>query len=244
MRRSSFNQCSVKKGAFHCSPTLWSYLKIHLQSQGVIFHNYVCRKRDGILKRGLLYQSICEANFWEHVRFETQEDFTVLQKVVGNEILYGIEKKRPSKRLNYQSVLHANKTCHVTTPILEPTRFTTRTPNNMGIDILFSSVEGMKIWVRFASVKASDHEEISTYFLERQNTESVVPPVGDFLEGVSIDNLQIVPGRKNFNHDHTMFRVMEVRVNALLAKVLQTRNTEKYHHGELIKFDDINNVKR
>ena len=114
----------------------------------------------------------------------------------------------------------------------------------MGIDILFNSMEGMKIWERFASVKSSDHEEISTYFLERQNTESVVPPVGDFLEGVSIENVQIVPGCTTFNHNHTMFRVMEVRENALFANVLQARNTEKYHSREHVEFDDINNVKR
>ena len=79
------------------------------------------------MKYALTYQSISKSTNWEHIRFETEQDFTLLQSLIGEGILFGVEKKRPSKRLNYASTLHVNDTCHVIQPLSESTSFSTQT---------------------------------------------------------------------------------------------------------------------
>lgn len=207
---------TVKTVACRSSQLLWSYLKIKLGERGGIFHCYTCNKRSGVLKYGLLYKSISEAKKWEHVRFETQDHFVGLQKLIGNENFFGVKKSRSSKRLNYESILHVNDTCHVTRPLTEPTHFTIRTLSETEINFLFIEVDGMEVWVRYSSIRASLHPEINNVLSESMETRVPVHSVRGI--DATLEDVRIVPGRTIFNHDHTIFRVTEVNENIVFAK--------------------------
>ena len=102
----------------------------------------------------LAYKSISVGKKWDHIRFETQQDFKSLEKLVSNNIYFGVEKKRPSRRDNYVSALHVNDTCHTFTFEEKRNVFKTRFPLTMGIDLLFSENDGLKVWVRYSSLRA------------------------------------------------------------------------------------------
>ena len=77
---------------FHLSPFLWSYLKSKFISHGLLFHDYTRQSRVGVLEHGLLFKSIRKSKFWEHIRFETEHEFTILKRTIGSNILYGVGK--------------------------------------------------------------------------------------------------------------------------------------------------------
>ena len=97
----------------------------------------------------------------------------------------------------------------------------------------------MKIWVRFSSVKASDHPTINNMLSQRSN--EVAAPAIEAANAV-VENVRIIPGRSTFNYGETMFRVIDMQNNIVCAKVLIMRNLD-YLHGDTISFH-INNVKQ
>ena len=234
---------------FHSSPMFWIYLKSKLTPRGLIFHNYTRRSRRGTLEYGLLLKSVSAINHWEHIRFETEDDLNCLKRLLGKNILFGVGKNRPSQRLNYQSVLHPNDPCHVIEPIVgERSEFRVRGPKNCGIDFLFSAQEGFKIWVRFLTIKASDHPVINSFFRERSgrapSASNQPTTTRTSITNATIDDVRIIPGRTTFVFERCMMRVTELNVDHLFAKVLQSNNVEAYKRNQIVRFNNIDDVKQ
>ena len=93
-----------------------------------------------------------------------RQDFKCLEELVGNNIHVGVEKKIPSRRDNYVSALHENDTCHAFTFSEERNVFKTRYPLTMGIDLLFSENDGLKVCVQYSSLRAASHPEVNAFF--------------------------------------------------------------------------------
>ena len=132
-----------KSTPFHLSPSVWSYLCSKFEGKNLVVRHYTCRSRKVILKHGLTGESVGRVKDWRHIRFETTDDFKHLEDVIGENIQFGVEKPRVTKRMRYMSVLHPNDTCHIIRPSDAQTEFSTRSPFNEGIDILFNSIDGM-----------------------------------------------------------------------------------------------------
>ena len=244
MCRRKINQgvsfCQCKSMALHLAPSTWTYLVLKLQKMSTIqVHTYKRSARKAVLKYGLLYESVSITKEWQHVRFETTNDFTVLQSLVGSSISFGVEKKRPSKRQNYQSALHENDTCHVFNLRNERTEFKTRSPLTMGVDLLFSEYDGLKVWARYSTMRAAEHPEINAFFLELQRTPTNLQ---NSIDSSTLRDVVLVAGRTTFQMNSCVFRVIEAHDFFVIAKVLQSRN-ESYVRGNNYQFDNVNEIK-
>ena len=144
--------------------------------------------------------------------------------------------------MNYQSVLHCNDQCHVITPVPdnEATRFSTRSPENTGIDFIYNDIDKMKVWVRFKSVKAANHPPINNLLTNRARPVFVSTSA---LQNTTLDDVSIIPGCTTFSYKRSMFRVMNVSNEQLEARVLQSNNVD-FTRNQIVQFHDINEVKQ
>ena len=127
--------CPAKSTAFHVSPHLWPYLVYKLTAQGMAIRMYTRKSLLAQIGFGLTYESKSVTKTWHHIRFETKDEIVWLRKLFGEYTGFGVEKKRPSKRSGYVSILHENDTCHVITPVDERSEFTSQSPVNMGVSL-------------------------------------------------------------------------------------------------------------
>ena len=114
-----------KSVALHLAPSVWTYLWSKLVGTGVAVRNYTQQSQKVIWKYGLTLQSVRLAKSWEHIQFESKDDINCLEQVIGNSIIYGIEKPRITTRMRYMLALHENDTCHIIQPADQQTLFCT-----------------------------------------------------------------------------------------------------------------------
>ena len=231
-----------KTQAFHSPLSLWSYIKSRLEGTVVVVHQYTRRSRKTVLHDGLAMESIGRMKHWEHIRFETKEDFDYLKGLVGENILYGVEKQRLTKRTRYFSALHENNTCHIIRPVAERTSFATRSPFNHGIDLLFNDIDGMKIYCRYSAGRAGDIPEVNAILHQSQEEVLNSAVQQDLIDNATLDDVVITPNRTTFSYLMCVWKVVEVDNNFLRCKVLQSRN-DTFTRGSIYKINDINMVK-
>ena len=135
-----------------------------LTQKGMTVHTYTRKSRTSLIRFGLTYESKPVTKTWHHMRFETRDEFVWLRKIFGEYVRYGVEKARPTRRCGYKSTLHENDTCRVITSSDEQSEFTSRSHVNIGLDLLYNQKDGMKFWVRYATVIARCHLVIHSFF--------------------------------------------------------------------------------
>ena len=77
----------------------------------------------------------------------------------------------------------------------------------MGVDLLFNESDGLKVWVRYSSIRAAQHPEVNAFFLELRRILAVLQ---DTLDLLIICDVQIAPRRTPFHMNQFVFRVVEL----------------------------------
>ena len=229
-----------KTQAFHAPMSLWLYVKSRLEVTVVVVHQYSQRSQKTVLHSDLAMELIGRVKHWEHIWFETQEDFNYLKSLVGENILFGVEKQRLIKRTRYFSALHENNTCHII-PVAERTSFATRSPFNHGIDLLFNDKDGMKIYCRYSAGRAGDIPEINI-ILHKSRQQFQNSTAIDLIDNATLKDVVITPNRTTFSYLRCVWKVVKLDTNFVMCKVLQSCN-DCYTRGFIYKINDINAVK-
>ena len=146
-----------------------------------------------------------------------------MKSLVGENILFGVEKQRLTKRTRYFSALHENNTCHIIRPVAERTSFATQSPFNHGIDLLFSDIEGMKIYCRYSAGRAGDIPEINI-ILQQSQQKAQNSTAQDLIDNATLEDVVITPNRTTFSYLRCVWKVVELGTNFVICKVLQSRN--------------------
>ena len=228
---------------FGVSPSTWTYLVHYFMTYNVRINHCSRKRRMCQLDLNMTHEAFTPPSInWMHVRFETSQELCLLQQLLGEHIIHGVEKKRPNKAQNYRSVLNPNDKCNVVRAVPESERvdFSTRKPANCGVDILCNNITGMKVWARYESFIAKDHPDMKIHF--NASTE-IRRRINNLVSEFSVSGIKIHFGRTLFTYDSTVFKVLEEKENGkIVCEVLSSKSTQykvRDHHS----FDDIDTVK-
>ena len=228
---------------FGISPSTWTYLAHYFITNNIKINHYSRKRRICQLNSNMTYEAITPPSIdWMHVRFETSQELYLLQQILGEHIIHGVEKKRPNKAQNYRSVLNPNDKCNVVRVVPESERvdFSTRKPTNCGIDILYNNITGMKVWTRYESFVAKDHPEMKIHL---NASTAIRHQIRNLVSEFTVSGIKIHFGRTLFTYDSTLFKVLEEEENGkVVCEVLSSKSTE-YKVRDHYSFDDVDTVK-
>jgi len=234
---------SQKGLLFAISPSTWTYLMHYFMTNNIRINHYSRKRRICQLDFNMTYEAFTPPSInWMHVRFETSQELYLLQQLLGEHIIHGVEKKRPNKAQNYRSILNLNDKCNVVRAVPESERvdFSTRKPTNCGIDILYNNITGMKVWTRYESFVAKDHPEMKIHL---NASTAIRHQISNLVSEFTVSGIKIHFGRTLFTYDSTLFKVLEEEENGkVVCEVLSSKSTE-YKVRDHYSFDDVDTVK-